>query len=458
MYDGSVIAAVATGAMPGSVGVIRISGKETFSVVEKVFFPVDGRKKLSEAAGYTALYGRIMDGDEVIDDGIALVFREPRSFTGENTVELSLHGGRYVLLRAMEALIRAGARQAGPGEFTKRAFMNGKMDLTAAAAVMETVSARGEMQLREAGARRRGEMFRKISALRERITELCAHAAAWCDFPDEDVEELTGERALEELEEIRNGISRMTDCAHEGISVAEGVRAVICGRPNVGKSTVMNLLSREERSIVTPVAGTTRDVVESAVNVKGITLLLADTAGIRETADPVEKLGVERSKSRAEDAAFLLGVFDVSAEPEEDDILLLESMAGRPGLILLNKKDLGIDPGWKETVEKTGLEYVTVSASDSGSRETVADGILAALSVTGEELDGGILATARELEAAQRALSAAEDAIAAVKAGYTPDLMAVCLEDALSALGEITGETASESVIEKVFENFCVGK
>lgn len=457
MSEKQVIAAIATGTSQSGIGVIRISGNEAFSVVEKVFFPVDESKKVSEQKGYTALYGRICHNGGFIDDGIALVFRAPHSFTGENTVELSVHGGRYVLSRVMEALIFAGARQAKAGEFSRRAFLNGKLDLTAAKAIMDTVSAQGEMQLRAASARRNGAMYKKTTLLRSHLADICAHAAAWCDFPEEDVEELTTDALMQGLNDAKTKIERLVKSAETGIAVTNGIRVCIAGRPNVGKSTVMNLLASCEKSIVTDIAGTTRDVVETAVNIKGITLNLADTAGLRDTEDLVEKIGVERSRSYLSSAAFVIAVFDGSLPPEDEDMALIEEIKSRPCVAVINKADLGLDTEAEKCYSQ--LENaVFISAKNEDSKEVLADKISSVLSLTGEDLDGGILSDLREKEAALAALAAVNSAIDAVNNGFPPDITAVCVEDAVSFLGEITGETASETVIEKVFANFCVGK
>lgn len=457
MSDSRVIAAIATGKSNSGIGVIRISGNEAFSVVEKVFFPVDERKKVSEQKGYTALYGRIYRENVFIDDGIALFFRAPHSFTGENTVELSVHGGAYVLERVMEALIFAGARQAEAGEFSKRAFLNGKLDLTAAEAIMDTVSAQGEMQLRAASARRKGLTYRKITELRSRLADICAHAAAWCDFPEEDVEELAADALTEGLREAKMQIERLVRDAQTGIALTNGIPSVIVGKTNVGKSTVMNLLAGCERSIVTDIEGTTRDVVETAVNVKGITLILADTAGLRETEDRVEQIGVERSRERLSEAAFVIAVFDGSLSPDKEDEALFKQVISRPSVVIVNKTDLELNEKAKELF--SGCENVLfLSAKNEESRDRIADEICKVISISGEELDGGILSNLREKEAALSALSAVNSALDAVNNGFPPDVTAVCIEDAVSFLGEITGETASETVIEKVFANFCVGK
>ena len=457
MTNGQVIAAIATGKSQSGIGVIRISGNEAFSVVEKVFFPVDKSKKVTEQKGYTALYGRIYHNGIFVDDGIALFFRAPHSFTGENTVGLSVHGGAYVLSRVMEALVFAGARQAEAGEFSKRAFLNGKLDLTAAKAIMDTVSAQGEMQLRAASARRNGAMYRKITEMRSHLADICAHAAAWCDFPEEDVEELTDESLKAGLLEAKKQIERLIDGSQTGIAVTNGIRACIAGRPNVGKSTVMNRLASCERSIVTDIAGTTRDVVETPVNINGITLNLADTAGLRDTEDRVEKIGVEKSRSYLSSAAFVIAVFDGSVPPEEEDKALFEEIQSRPCVAVINKTDLGVNNEAKEYYSSFE-NAVFISAREENSREVLADKISQVLSLTGEDLDGGIISDLREKEAAIAALSAVNSAIDAVNKGFPPDVTAVCIEDAVTSLGEITGETASETVIEKVFANFCVGK
>lgn len=452
------IAAIATGTSPGGIGVIRISGKEAFSITERVFFPVQKNKTLSSMPGYTAAFGKVMDGQgNRLDDGVALVLRSPNSFTGEDTVELSLHGGPYLLSRVMTALLAAGAVQAGPGEFTKRAFLNGKLDLSAAQAVMETVAAQGEMQLRAASARRDGALYRKIDAIRDALTDLCAHAAAWCDFPEEDVEELTGANMEETMEAVRDKLAKLLSDAEGGIAVTGGIRTAICGRPNVGKSTLMNLLSGCQRSIVTDIPGTTRDVVETTVNVSGLTLLLSDTAGLRDTDDPVEQLGVALSRRKLREAGLLLAVFDGSQPPDNQDEALIRELDQRPGLAVVNKSDLGLCPAMEAAVAHLP-HRVTLSAKEEDSLPLLSAAIREILAVKGDDLDGGLLASERELSAAQQAMTAVTAALDAYHMGMTLDAVAVCLQDAAEALGEITGQTASETVIEKVFAQFCVGK
>lgn len=446
------VAAVATGTSPGGIGTVRISGNEAFSIAEKVFFPFDKEKRLSAMPGYTAAFGEVRDETGKLDEAVALIFRAPHSYTGEDTVELSVHGGAYVLSRVMAALLAAGAAPAEAGEFTRRAFYNGKLDLSAAEAVMETVSAQGDMQLRAANARRDGVLYRKISALRGRLTDLIAHAAAWCDFPDEGVEALTGADIEKELNEISRSLDELISSADTGMAVTNGVRAVLCGKPNVGKSTVMNRLAGCDRSIVTDVPGTTRDVVETPVIVAGVTLLLSDTAGLRDTSDPVEKLGVEKSRRKVSEAGLLLAVFDASREMEDEDRALLKETAHRPSVVLLNKADRGIHPDF-ETVDG-----VRLTATEDDSRAILCDAISKVFAVCGTDLDGGVLSNTRELAAAREAKEAITAALDAFSQGVTLDAVAVCMEDAASALGAITGETVSESVIDKVFEKFCVGK
>jgi len=446
----STVAAIATGSSPGGIGTIRLSGNEAFSIAEKVFFPLQTEKKLSQMAGYTAAFGEVRDEKGKLDEAVALVFRAPHSFTGEDTVELSVHGGAYVLSRVMAALLAAGARQAEAGEFTKRAFLNGKLDLSAAAAVSETVSARGEMQLRAAAARRDGVLCRRITALRETLTDLLAHIAAWCDFPEEGVEEVT--QIEETLASVSLRLETLINEADTGLTVTSGVRAVLCGKPNVGKSTLMNLLCGGERSIVTDVPGTTRDVVEATVSLGGITLNLADTAGLRETDDAIERLGVTQSRRRISEAGLLFAVFDGSRAKEEEDEALLAQTAHRPSLVLINKADCGVHPDFEN------IDGVRLYATEEQSRRLITEKITELLNLRGTDLDGGLLSSERELSAAQEAKRAVNEAREALANGVTLDAVAVCLEDAAAALGQITGETVSESVIEKVFAQFCVGK
>jgi tRNA modification GTPase trmE len=333
------IAAISTALYPAGIGVVRLSGDDAFLIADKIWRSNSG-KKLMDMPANTAAVGIVHDEETDIDECVALVFKEPHSFTGENVVELSCHGGVYILRRVLEAAIKSGARPAGPGEFTKRAFLNGKMDLTEAEAVMDLISAQGETAARAALSQHKGALFKEIEKVKKNLIELSADITAWVDFPDEDVPSLEPQTLINTLSDVKNELEKLRDNYSRGRIIKEGVETVIIGRPNVGKSTLMNAISGYEKSIVTEIPGTTRDVVEDSVAFAGVVLKLWDTAGIRETDDPVESIGVKRAKEKLDDAQLILAVFDGSKELTDDDKKIIEQTSGRNVIAVVNKCDL----------------------------------------------------------------------------------------------------------------------
>lgn len=452
------IAAIASGCQAGSIGVIRLSGKDALSIAAKIVKPKNKNKNVTKMAGYTALLGDVCSDDgRVIDECVVLVFRAPKSYTGEDVVEISCHGGIYVMQQILRLLFENGAAPAEAGEFTKRAFLNGKLDLTEAEAVMATIGAKGELALRNANAMRSGALYRKIESVTKKLLSLQAHAAAWSDFPEEDVPELTNDELCSTLEEIEQKIEELISTADVGKAVSEGIDTVICGSPNVGKSTLMNRLTGFDRSIVTNIAGTTRDVVEETVNVDGIILRLADTAGLRDTEDTVEKIGVDRSRERIDKASLVIAVFDASNELSDDEKELIASIKDRSVIAVINKCDLDekIDSGYiKENIKYTVYLSAAKDEKLCGFNEAVKE----IVGLGNVDIDGGIICNERQLSLCKEAKDAVIGAKDAVKLGITLDAVSVCIDDALSQLCKITGQSASDTVIDEVFSTFCVGK
>ncbi len=451
------IAAISTGQAPGGIGVVRISGSRALEVGDGVFRGRAGRK-LAELAGYSAAYGMIVDRDEEkLDDCVALVFRGPKSYTGEDVVEFSCHGGLYITRLVLREILDRGAVLAGPGEFTRRAFLNGKMDLAQAESVMEVIGANGRQALRLAQAGGSGALSMKIESVCQHLEELAAHLAAWADFPEEDVEEVTGSQAQESLAGCQRALDELLAGFQRGELFRKGLRTVIAGRPNVGKSTLMNLLSGQERSIVTPYPGTTRDVVEDTVTLGGVPLLLADTAGLRQAEDPVERLGVEAAVNRVKAAQLVLAVFDWSRPLGEEDVRLAELLQDVPVLAIVNKCDLEkrID---LECIKEHFPHWVRLSASQGKGLEDLEAALSELLGVDGMDFGEAELFTERQRTSAQAAREAVCQALDALKSGMTLDAVTVCVEGALGALYELTGRQVSESIIDRVFQQFCVGK
>lgn len=451
------IAAIATAEAPGGIGIVRVSGRDAFLVAGQVFRPRNGGD-ISACKGYTAHLGAAYTlAGERLDDAIALVFRAPRSYTGEDVVEISCHGGLYILRRLLREILSAGAGMAGPGEFTRRAYLNGKLDLAQAEAVMDLISASGEQAARAAQAASSGVLSGRIGSLRGSLQGIAAHLAAWADFPEEDVPQVEPDALCLQLGECVENLDSLLSGFEQGRVFRQGVDAVICGRPNVGKSTLMNLLAGCGRSIVTPHAGTTRDIVEETVLVGGIPLRLADTAGLRDTEDPVERLGVEAARNRIQCAQLLLAVFDASRPLDREDVELMAKAASGRAIAVVNKMDLPLACDLR-AIESVFARVVPVSASTGEGLPELERQVADALGTGGFDPAAGVLSTERQRREAEKARDALREAKSALLSGMTLDAVTVCVEDALNALFSLTGERAAEAVIDQVFSQFCVGK
>lgn len=451
-----VIAAVSTPLMSAGLGVIRISGENAAEIADRVFRSISG-KKLAEISGYSALYGHIFDKKGDIDEVVALNFRAPHSFTGENAVELSCHGSVYILKRTLAALIAAGARLARAGEFTRRAFENGKMDLSAAESVMSLIGAESQLEHSAALSGREGVLFRRIDEIKGELTALSAHLSAWVDFPDEDVPEVSHDELYSGLKRAQKQLNRLICDFDRGKILREGIDTVIVGRPNVGKSTFMNMLCGADRSIVTDIAGTTRDIVEESVSVGGVKLRLQDTAGLHDTNDRVEKIGVEKARRRIETAALVLAVFDGSEPLSNDDLSLIKALKDRRAIAVINKCDLDMKIE-TELVSSVIKNTVVLSAKSGENAEMVEQAILSVSGLDGLDPTCAMMTTERQRDCAERAKSALNDGIATLEAGLTFDAVGVMLDEAIAALCELSGERVSDSIVDEVFSTFCVGK
>ena len=451
-----VIAAISTPLMSAGLGVIRISGENSAEIADRVFRSVSG-KKLAEISGYSALYGHVFDKKGDIDEVVALNFRAPHSFTGENAVELSCHGSVYILKRTLAALIAAGARLARAGEFTRRAFENGKMDLSAAESVMSLIGAESQLEHSAALSGREGVLFRRIDEIKGELTALSAHLSAWVDFPDEDVPEVSHDELYSGLKRAQKQLNRLICDFDRGKILREGIDTIIVGRPNVGKSTFMNMLCGADRSIVTDIAGTTRDIVEESVSVGGIKLRLQDTAGLHETDDRVEKIGVDMARRRIESAALVLAVFDGSEPLNNDDLALIEALKGRRAIAVINKSDLDMKIDIERiasVIEKT----VILSAKSGENADMVESAILSVSGLDGLDPTSAMMTTERQRDCAERAIAAINEGISALDLGLTFDAVGVLLDEAIAALCELSGERVSDSIVDEVFDTFCVGK
>ena len=450
------IAAIATPQAAGGIGIVRISGDSAVEISDKVFKAMN-QIPLTQSNGYTAHLGFVSDGEEKIDQAIALVFKAPKSYTGEDVVELSCHGGLYVMKRVLRAVLANGARMAEPGEFTRRAFENGKIDLTQAEAVMDMISANGEQAARAAMTAMEGKLAGRINRVKDRLTGYAAHLAAWADYPEEDLIPVDTENLSIQLGECAMQLRRMIAEGDAGKIIRDGVDTVIVGKPNVGKSTLMNCLSGCERSIVTHIAGTTRDIVEEKVLLGDIILKLADTAGIHETLDPVECIGVARAKSRMNSASLVIAVFDNSLPLDEDDRKLIEEIKFLSCVAVINKNDmesrLDVD-----AIRHAVKKVVTISAKEENGIEELGNAVAEVLGTASINPADGILSGERQIECCKNCLKMVEEAREALAIGMTLDAVNVSLDCAINSLLELTGERATDVVTDAVFHRFCVGK
>ena len=453
------ICAVSTPLAEGGISVIRISGEKAISIGAKVFKPLSC-KSVENMAGYSCAYGKIVDknGREV-DDGVLTVFRSPKSYTGENVCEISCHGGIYVTKKVLRLCIEQGAELAQRGEFTKRAFLNGKLSLTQAEGVMETISAQGEYALNSANLTKEGRLFRLISDMSRKFVTILGELAAWVDYPEEDLPEISEDNLRESLKNALAGLDKIIADHDSGMILKNGVDTVIAGKPNVGKSTLMNMLLGYDRSIVTNVAGTTRDVIEESAKLGELILKLSDTAGIHETDDEVEKIGVDIAKKKLKNAMLVIEVFDISRELDEEDKELLEYVKklGKKVIIVLNKSDL------ENVVERSQLEkysdyVIEISAKLDEGREELQKATEKLLGIGGYDAVSTIFSYERQIACAERAKKYLAMALESLDMGETLDAVTVMIDNGANALLELTGEKATEAVVDEVFSKFCVGK
>lgn len=456
MTDKTTIAAISTPMGTGGVGIIRISGEKAMEITDRVFKAFSG-KPLTESEGYKAHYGRIFDGENAVDEAICLVFRAPHSYTGENVVEINCHGGVFLTKKILRLVLANGASPAAPGEFTKRAFLNGKMDLSKAEGVMSLISAQGEQGANAAYNLLEGSLSRKIEEINSSLLSVAAHLAAWVDYPDDEIEEIDENNLRKTVQAALDKINLLLSRFDSGMAVTTGVDAAIVGKPNVGKSTLMNLLTGYDRSIVTAIEGTTRDVVEETVNLDGCILRLSDTAGMRETGDIVEKIGVDRSRKKLERAAVIFAVFDLSRELSAEDLELIEMCKGRTVIPIINKTDLDRKADIS-VIENSLGKCVAISAKDGDGYEELCDTVATLIGTKDFDTSAAMLANERQRLCCENAVASLNEALEAIDFGLTLDAIGVCIDGAIAALLELTGQKASEAVVDEVFRQFCVGK
>ena len=437
---------------------MRISGDDAFQIIDRIY---KGKKKLSEADSHTIHYGFIKDGDEIVDEVLVSVMCAPRTFTGEDTVEINCHGGVYVVQRVLETVLKNGARPAEPGEFTKRAFLNGKMDLSQAEAVIDVITSKNEYALQSSVSQLRGSVKKKIETMRETLLYHTAFIETALDDPEHISVDGYGETLEKELIPIREELKKLIDSAGNGRIIKEGIQTVILGKPNAGKSSLLNVLSGRERAIVTEIEGTTRDVLEEQIHLNGLNLNMIDTAGIRQTEDVVEKIGVEKAREYAESADLIIYVADASRKLDENDREIAQIIAGKKVVVLLNKSDL--EPVLTREELRTFLEdefpVIEVSAKEEkGIRELEQQ--LKTMFLSGDLSfnDEVMITNMRQKSALQDAYMSLRKVQESIEDQMPEDFYSIDLMDAYEALGSITGETIGEDLVNEIFSKFCMGK
>ena len=459
MKEFDTIAAVATSIGESGIAIIRVSGLSSLKLVSTIFKGKNHRN-LKDIKSYTMRYGHVIDrkNNEIIDEVIISYMKGPKSFTSEDTVEINCHGGVIATNRVLEEVIRAGARLAEPGEFTKRAFLNGRIDLSQAEAVIDIIRAKTELSMKSALAQSEGRISREIKGLRHKLLGVIAHIEATVDFPEEDLEETTSNITASQLRSVLKEIEKLLSSANEGKILREGLDTVIIGKPNVGKSSLLNALLMEARAIVTDVPGTTRDAIEEFMNIDGIPVKIIDTAGIRETEDIVEKIGVEKSKEKINEADLIILMLDVSRALDNEDLNIMHYIKDRKYVVLLNKSDL---PSSFNVEDLSGLnsQFIIEVSAKTGEGLDKLKSSIKQLFFKGEVNSKDVMITnARHKQALIRAREGCSAALEALKNTSAIDLASIDARNAWMSLGEITGETLEEDIIDKIFSEFCIGK
>lgn len=453
----NTIAAISTPRGEGGIGIVRISGKEALSILCEIFKP-KSRRNVSDLKSYTITYGHIYDGEKLVDEVLVSVMKGPKTYTREDIVEINCHGGYIITEKVLELVLKKGATLAESGEFTRRAFLNGRLDLTQAESVMDIIHGKTEKSISLSLNQLRGDLKEQIGILKKLLLDVAAHVNVVLDYPEEGIDDPLPANLRGNLEEVIETTTRLINSYDKGKMIKEGVKTAIVGKPNVGKSSLLNSILREERAIVTRVAGTTRDTIEEIVNIKGIPLIMIDTAGIRKTDDEVEHIGVLKSKSLIKDADLILFVLDASREISEEDMEIYNSIESNKVIGILNKIDIKRNIDIKELtkIEK----WIEISALEKLGIESLEDEIYDYV-VSGQVEDSSeklVITNIRHKSALEKTKQAVLNILETIDMNFPMDLIAVDLKDALDSLSEVTGEISNEDLLDHIFSNFCVGK
>lgn len=452
----STIAAISTPLAMGGISVIRISGEKAINVASKIFQPISC-ESVEKMDGYTCCYGKVVYENQDIDDTVLTVFRAPRSYTGEDVCEISCHGGVYITKQVLSAVLASGAKPAENGEFTKRAFLNGKLSLTQAESVMDLISAQGKQAHRSAIATREGTLFKRIKTISDEFVSMSADFFAWVDYPDEDIEDIDIKSMCDKLANLIEQLKNILCEYDNGRILRDGIDTVIVGKPNVGKSTLMNMLLGYQRSIVTDVAGTTRDVVEETVSLGDVVLRLSDTAGVHETVDIVEGVGVDLAYKKLNQADLVIAVFDNSEKLSQEDIDLIDKLGDKPCVAVINKSDLvGVID--KAVLKEHFDKILYISAKNNEGKSQLTKALEDLFHTSSFDPNSGVISNERQRSCVTRAIKYASMTLKDLYEGANYDATTIYLDEAINSLLELTGEKATDAVVDNIFKNFCVGK
>ena len=457
----STIAAISTAPAIGGIGIVRMSGKNCFEVLEKIFKPKNP-ETIENINGYRIKYGTIVNPEtnRVVDEVLVSYFKCPKSYTAENMCEINSHGGIVVLREILELCLKNGAELAKPGEFTERAFLNGRIDLTQAEAIIDIINAKSTREAQESANQLEGYLSRKINEIREKIMDIMVNIEANIDYPEYDVEEVSNKDAENKLKEIENELIKLSKTFENGKILKEGVRIAIIGSPNAGKSSLLNSMLKEERAIVTDIAGTTRDIIEEQISIEGIPFKVIDTAGIRDAKDKIEQIGIEKSKKAANEADVILAVFDSSVPLNDEDREILNLLKHKKSIIVLNKTDLKqiVNNECKE-IQDVNTEVINISLKNNEGLEKIYESLVKMFNLNQINLDNELTITnIRHQELINKAIESTRKALNDLNNSMPIDIISINIKEILEHLGEITGDNVSEDIIKSIFAKFCLGK
>lgn len=457
----STIAAISTAPAIGGIGIVRMSGKDCFEVLEKIFKPKNP-ETIENIAGYRIKYGTIVNPEtnRVVDEVLVSYFKCPKSYTAENMCEINSHGGIVVLREILELCLKNGAELAKPGEFTERAFLNGRIDLTQAEAIIDIINAKSTREAQESANQLEGYLSRKINEIREKIMDIMVNIEANIDYPEYDVEEVSNKDAENKLKEIENELIKLSKTFENGKILKEGVKIAIIGSPNAGKSSLLNSMLKEERAIVTDIAGTTRDIIEEQISIEGIPFKVIDTAGIRDAKDKIEQIGIEKSKKAANEADVILAVFDSSVPLNDEDREILNLLKQKKSIIVLNKTDLKqiVNNECKE-IQDVNTEVINISLKNNEGLEKIYESLVKMFNLNQINLDNEhTITNIRHQELINKAIESTRMALNDLNNSMPIDIISINIKEILEHLGEITGDNVSEDIIKSIFAKFCLGK